>query len=268
MAFWGCSFVFDDIPCSRYELMMYDIGSHTQSEGNFANEVSIVEDKISGRWKPFFYGTKQEEKLSFTMVFGVNEERANAHEYLDRYELEAIAAWLTGHNEYKWLEIFQDDMVTVRYKCIVTSLDIIEYNMIPWALSMTVECDSPYAYKYPQVFEYDVNGSKDIIFFNESTHNGYYMPILEIDLRSGNSFKIINHADKDRSTEFSSLPTAVKNIVIDNEHGVITTGDAGLNLYPNFNYKFFRLKRGENHLTVNGDGKLRILCEFPVNMGG
>lgn len=268
MAFWGCSFVFDGVPSSRYELMLYDIDSHTQSSGKFASTVSVVEDKIPGRWKPFFYGTEQEEKLSFTMVFGVNEERANVHEWLDRYELESVAAWLTGHSDYKWMQIFQDDMITVRYKCIVTSLEIVEFNMIPWALSMTVECDSPYAYKFPQTFEYAVSGSKSFVFFNESTHNGYYMPVTEIDITSGDTFEIINRSDNDRSFSFTSLPTAIKKLVVDNEHGVITTGDAGLNPYPYCNYKFFRLKRGENHLTVNGNGRLRIVCEFPVNVGG
>lgn len=268
MAFWGCSFLFDGVPSDHYELMVYDIDGHTQEDGRFANSLSVLEDTIHRKWRPFFYGTEMEDKLSFRMVFGVNEDRVNSHNFLDRYELEAVAAWLTGHNEYKWLEISQDDMVSVRYRCVVTDLEIIEYDRIPWALSMEVECDSPYAYKYPQVFEYKISGQKDIVFFNESTHNGYYMPKIEIDITSGNSFEIINNTDKGRVSAFTSLPTAIKKLTLDNEHGVISSGDAGLNPYPYFNYKFFRLKRGENHLTVTGNGTLRILCEFPVNVGG
>lgn len=37
MAFWGNSFVFNDIPCDDYDLMLYDVGSTAQGSGNFAS---------------------------------------------------------------------------------------------------------------------------------------------------------------------------------------------------------------------------------------
>ena len=58
MAFWGNSFVFNDIPCDDYDLMLYDVGSTAQSSGNFASGVSIIEETLPSRYKPHFYGVK------------------------------------------------------------------------------------------------------------------------------------------------------------------------------------------------------------------
>ncbi|MBQ7718748.1 MAG: hypothetical protein IJT38_05555 [Clostridia bacterium] len=275
MAFWGNSFIFNDIPCEDFELMIYNIDNNTQSAGKFASNVEAVEDQIPGRWKPFFYNTKMTGKLSFSIVFGVNQERIDEEKYLDRYELEAIASWLTGHNKYHWLEVQQEDLEYARYKCIITELKQIEYGNLPWALQATVTCDSPYAYLYPQVFEYTVTNEETIQFFNESSHNGFYMPKIEFSVNSGNlsgGFSITNLSDDGRKTEFKGttqnpIPTSVTKVEVDNDTGIITSND-GTNMYPYFNFKFLRLLRGNNSLKITGSGTLKIFCEFPINMGG
>lgn len=267
MAFWGNSFVFNDIPCDDYDLMLYDVGSTTQGTSKFASGVSIIEETLPSRYKPHFYGVKFDKKLEFTIVFGVNQRRIDAEKYLDRYELETIAFWLTGHDKYMWLEVEQDDLEYVRYRCIISNLEFVEYGNIPWALKATVTCDSPYAYLYPQVFEYDISGTETIDFYNESSHNGYFMPQLEIELSNGGSFSIINKSDNNRKFEFKNVPSSVKKLNVDNDRCIITN-DKNLNAYPYFNFRFFRLVKGENRLQVTGNGKLRITCEFPVNVGG
>lgn len=266
MAFWGCSFVFDEVPCEEYDLMMYDIGGTSNSSGKFASGVSIMEDKTAYRYTPFFYGTKIEDKLKFQLVFGVNQDRIDQDKYLERDELEAIATWLTGHNRYKWLYINQNDLTQIGYRCIITGLDLIEFGMVPYALRATVECDSPYAYLPPQSFEYNIDGTARIRFFNDSGHNGYYMPKLEISPTTRN-FKIKNITDGNREFAFTNIPTSVSTIDVDNEYEIISFRDEEINPYLYFNYKFLRLVRGVNELQITGKGKLKILCEFPVNVG-
>lgn len=268
MSFWGSSFSFNGIPCEDFELMMYSIDGATHSAGKFATGVSISEDVVSRRWKPLFYGTQFKNKLEFSIVFGVSQMRVDRGQYLERDELDAIATWLTGHNEYLWLEIYQDDMESVRYRCIVTALEMIELEMVPWALKATIVCDSPYAYRHPQTFEYHIDGETEIDFYNESSHNGYYMPILEFDLSGSQSFSITNCSDSSRVCSFTGLPQAISSIRVDNDRCIVTANDNSINPYPYFNFNFFRLCRGDNRLIVTGHGILRILCEFPVNVGG
>lgn len=267
MAFWGHSFIFNDIPCEDFDLMLYNIGGVSQSGGTFASGVTVVEDEIPSQSKPCFYGTKQKNRhLEFTLVFGVNEHRADRHEWLDRYELEAVASWLTGYDEYLWLEIEQDDMEYVRYRCLITHLEVIEHGLMPWALKAEVFCDSPYAYLYPQTFEYVIDGQSTICFYNESSHNGYYAPKMEVDPHGSTSFSITNQTDDGHVFALAGLPD-VETIKVDNQYGLITCAE-GINLYPYSNLKFFRLKPGMNVLEVYGSGVLRIICEFPVNVGG
>lgn len=267
MAFWGKSFVFNGFPCEDFDLMLYDVGGESQGEGAFASTVSIVEEVVGNRWKPWFYGVKYENKLQMDIVFGVNENRLDKEKYLDRYEIDEIASWLTGHDKYMWFEIDQDDMEHVRYRCMVTDLSIVSYGNIPWAMKATLVCDSPYAYLYPQTFTYSINGTKKIEFLNEGSHNGYYMPILDITLNGEQSISITNETDGGRTFELNNVPAAATDIRVNGDTCVITN-NANLNLYPYCNFKFLRLVRGYNTLSITGKCTLKILCEFPVNAGG
>lgn len=266
MAFFGKAFIFDSVPCEAYDLMMYNIGSEKQGGGGFASIPTIEEEAVGKKWKPYFYGVRFESKLEIEMVFGVNQRRLDDEKYLDRYELSEIASWLTGHEEYKWLDIEQEDMTHVRYHVICQGLSIVDYEMIPMALKATFICDCPYGYLRDEEYTYTVNGTSNISLFNKSSVNGYYMPNLEI-TQTGGTFSITNVTDGNRVFSFTSYPASVSKIYVDNEHGIITNNQ-DLNLYPYFNYKFFRLKRGMNQLTVAGNGTLKIKCSFPVNTGG
>lgn len=266
MAFHGRAFVFNSVPCEAYELMMYDVGSTGQGDGKFASVVTIEEEVVGGRWKPYFYGVKFDEKLEIDMVFGVNQRRLDMEKYLDRYEINEIATWLTGYDAYGWLDIEQPDTQMIRYRCICTSLEIVSYGNIPWALQAKFVCDSPFAYLYPEEFEYAISGTTTINFYNKSSLNGYYRPEMEI-IQAGGTFSITNVTDDSRVFSLSGFPASVKHVYIDNDHEVITN-DQDVNLYPYFNYKFFRLKRGYNQLKITGNGTLKIKCMFPVNAGG
>lgn len=267
MAFWGKSFVFNGYPCEAFDLMLYDVGSDAQGAGQFASVVTVIEENLPSKWKPVFYGTKLEGKLQFDIVFGVNEERLDSNNYLDRYEMDAIASWLTGHDRYMWLEIEQEDMDHVRYRCMITGLVMVEYGNIPWAMKATVSCDGPYAYMTPHEYEYELNGTHTIEFYNEGSHNGYYKPVIQYTSSDGGDLEIVNLTDDNRTFKFTGIPAAAVTVNIDNENCVITNS-ADLNLYPYFNYKFFRLRRGYNILQITGYGTLKIICEFPVNVGG
>lgn len=267
MAFWGSKFIFNDFPCEEFGLMLYDIGNETQGEGTFASTVSIVEEVVGTRWKPWLYGVRYEKKLEMEIVFGVDEKRLDQGKYLDRYEIDEIASWLTGHDKYHWFEIEQADMEYVRYHCMVSNLSIVSYGNIPWAMKATLICDGPYAYLYPQEFTYTVDGTQEIEFLNESSHNGYYMPIIDIEMTGGGTISITNETDNGRTLKLTNVPASVQSIHIDNDTCVITD-DADVNLYPYFNFKFLRLVRGYNTLTIKGNCTLTIRCEFPINAGG
>lgn len=267
MAFWGSAFAFDGKPCEEFDLMLYDIEGDEQDEGEFASGGTVVEEVVGKRWKPYFYGVKYERKLEKTIVFGVNQRRVDEGKFLDRYEIDAIAAWLTGHDGYREFTIDQDDMRHVKFKCIVTGLELINYGRVPWAMRATLSCDSPYAYMYPQEYVCALNGNATISLYNRSAHSDYYLPRLEYRPNAGGDLVIANASVGSREFRLTNIPASVAIIYVDNDTQVITC-DQGLNLYPYFNLGFLRLTRGVNTLNATGNGELKIVCEFPVNAGG
>lgn len=286
MAFWGCKFSFDGVSCDDHQLMLYSIGKNEPEETEFAHVVKIKEERVGGHWKPLFFGVTYENKLETEIVFGVNQDRLDDHTFLTREEMANISSWLAGHDQYKWFEVEQDDLADVRYRCMVTSLSMVEYGAIPWAFKATLTCDGPYAYRHPQEYHYEVNGDLTISFDNQSDHNGYYCPVVKIQtgtsilteesdnvltneddsvLLDGGEFVIENETTGKR-TVFSGLPDTVNEIILDNEHGTISS-NTNDNMYRYFNFNFLKLTRGMNTLKFTGSGTVTIYCEFPVSVG-
>ena len=266
MSFFGSSFSFDGKSCEEFGLMLYDFDSTKQGNSSFAKE-KIYEDRVMHRPRSIFYGSDYDDGLEFQLVFGADEYAASKGEDIDRQEMEAISAWLTGHNAYKWLVIDQPDMNGIRYHCIITELEMVEVGFAKWALSCKVHCDSPFAYMLPQTFTYEVNGTSDVILCSRSSANLPYSPTLSIVLNSGGDLSIMNHSDHDRVFSMAGVPAAAGEIVLNGENGILTCS-GGLNLYQYCNFKFPRLVRGDNHLTISGNGTVSFTCEFPVNVGG
>lgn len=363
MSFYGSSFSFDGVSCEEYGLMLYDFGSTTHGNSEYA-KVDIQEDRIPRRTRSLFYGTSYEEPLEFKLVFGAKEEVLWLDEPIDRQEMEVIASWLTGHQEYKWLMIDEFGFESIRYRCIITDLKLVEVDMYKWGFECTVHCDSPYGYTLPETFTFDVNGTRDdIVLRSRSSINTPYYPkvsfenhgqldvvalslqvggmdfatgslILTADyslltsqhggvlycagldpkkVRGASCFdgflSILYAEDPDLSGyayavffknenntcsvvqsmnevsmaanmhDWQITNNSLKNetfklfkahgdsFFVDGETGVLKSS-SDINIYNGFNFVFPRLVRGENHLTITGNGTVTFTCEFPVNVGG
>ena len=246
-----------------YGLMVYDIGGRGQSEVSFGNTASIIESRTTGRIQPLHYGVNYNENpLEFTLVFGSMRE-------MDRYELEEVSAWLTGHNNYRWLSIDQPDMDEMQFRCIVTKLTPIYHGWLPIAFEATIRCDCPYAYGYPFTETYSIgNSASNIIFKNLSTVNDYVKPTLMFTPNGATSISIVNHSDNDREFKIENISDGSV-VLADNLNGILTdTSTYERNLYSGFNLNFFRLVRGDNALTITGKGVLKISGRFLYNAAG
>lgn len=267
MAFWGDFFIYDGTPCTEFGLRLYEINGVSPGAGSFLMP-EVSEDRIANKYKVSFYGTVQNKPLKFKMVFGLDKDLANRNEYIDRWDREAIASWLSPLDGYKWLEIEQHDMEEVRYKCRIESLTMVELANVPVAFSCEVCCDSPFAYLYPTTYKYTCAGRSNIILRNLSSYRGGYRPKLKITLNGSDTVQIINHSNYDATFEFKDLPQShFLSIDIDNENGVITN-NMDLNLYPYFSFEFLKLVCGDNNLEIVGNCIVEMICEFPVNVGG
>lgn len=272
MSFYGTSMIFDGIACEEMGLVLYDFDNAKQSETKFSSNLSILEDRIEGRYRSLFYGGAVNEALTFTMVLCANEDRANRNEPFDRWDLQRISSWLTGHASYKWLSIVQPDMEQVRYRCIITDLEAVEVANNKWGFTCKVNCDSPFAYMTPRIVEYVVDGELQTELFSESTYNGFYYPKINIIGRGGGNISIaISNSIESYVFEIKDLPASIGDLFIDGENGIVIAS-SGMNPYQYIQYTtgfhFPRLMRGTNQLTLSGSGSYSFECEWPVNVGG
>ena len=255
-------FSFDGESSLMYGLMLYDIGGTGQDDVSFGNKASIIETRTNNRIQPLHFGVNyHNEPLKFTLVFGTDRP-------LDRYEMEDISLWLTGHQDYRWLSIDQPDMENFQFRCIITELKPIPDGWLPYAFQATVVCDCPYAYGFPFEYQYTISEPTDILFRNESTTRALLRPMLQF--QAGNDsgcISIVNHNDNDREFLITEVP-ALSNVVIDNNNGILQDTVYGTNLYDKFNLNFFRLVHGDNNLTINGTGILTISGRFLYNVAG
>lgn len=259
--FNGYEFSFDGESSLMYGLMLYDFGGSGQDDVSFGNVGSIVETRTNNRIQPLHFGVNyNSEPLTFRLVFGTDRP-------LDRFELEDISFWLTGHQGYKWLSIDQPDMETFQFRCIITELKPLTYGWLPYAFQATVVCDCPYAYGFPFERKYTINGEDEILFRNESSVREFIRPTLFYQATGAGELSIINHDDNDRELLLSNIPS-LSNVIIDNTNGIIQETSYDTNLYDGFNLNFFRLVHGDNNLTVKGNGVLTIAGRFLYNVAG
>ena len=269
MSFWAESFSFNGQSCTDYDLMLYELGNGDSEETEFASTTAISDDFVGGRWRPLFYGVKYQNKLTFEMTFGVNQCRLDQEQYLSRDEIDAIATWLTRVEQYCWLTIDQDDMADYRYKCMISGIRLVSYGKIPYALRVTVTCDSPFAYHLPEEKTVSIRGSTSIVLNNKSSANGYYYPKIEYTRTSTgySTFSVSVSGDNGRTFTINNIPNSITQISIDCENCIITDNQ-DINLYDKCNYLWPRLLPGNNTITFYGYGTVKITCEFPANIGG
>ena len=274
------SFIYDGISSEDYDLMIYYIGDPGVVEETVW-EANVEEERIPCRQDALMYGISSNSPLTFEMTVG-------SRQYIDRETAEEILDWLTSHNTYKWLEFEQDDMTEWRYKALINNIQMASVNGMPFAFKCTVVCDSQFAYEHPTQFSYEIVNGKVLTptgetierteLHNNSSFQGYYYPKMEMKITSS-KFAIVNHSDNGRRFDISipdeyatndSSPSPIINV--DNKNQIITCNSDNVNIYKLFgdeagNHYFFRLVKGQNELSFEGDGLITFNCEFIRKVG-
>lgn len=260
-------FIFAGMPSSMYGLVVCDFDGNTHSNNPFGNKAEIIETRIPGRVRPLHYGVDYHKSpLSFTLIFGCDRE-------LDRWEMEEISHWLTGHQQYQWLSIEQPDLDHVEFRCLIEELKPLSVGWIPYAFEATVKCDCPYAYGFPFEYTYDFSDGDEIVILNTGSAREYCYPVIDfVPASSCTQLEIVNYSDINHwgdPTSFfiGGIPTGSPVVHIDCMNCIIEDRTFGTDLYDGFNDNFFRLIPGENILALHGSGALTISGRYYYNVG-
>lgn len=247
MSFWGKKFIFDDIPSDTYNLLCgnFDESSSGYQTSSAGSSVEILEEYLTKRSKPYFYGTKFSSKLEFKLVIFSESE-------INRIKLQSIEGWLFGRKEYKKLQILQCDMYDVYFNCIITEGNIVEIGNLVYGIECTVICDSPWGWGRGIKKTYVCSSAETSIGFTNTSDDSLYL-YPKIYLKSGANqanVKIKNITDNNREVIFSQLYLN-EIITIDCDLKIVESNNS--TILTRFNGKYFRLLQGYNNLYVTGN---------------
>lgn len=254
-------FTFADTPASLYGMFVADIGSKKHSDNDFGNKANIVEMRIANRIGPLHFGVRYHDKpLTFSLIFGSKER-------MDRYQIQEVANWLTGYQNYQWLTIDQPDIEHIQFKCIIESLTPISVGWFPVAFEANVRCDCPYGYSYPFKETISVSGIENYRFYCDSTIREVTRPELRIEVASGCTNFSIENKTLGLAMRFSGLPAGGIVILADTENEILQDERKEYDPYDFFNFEFLELASGDNELVIVGNGTVTISGRYLYNVG-
>lgn len=129
-------FIFNNIPSSDFGILNVSVTSGMQEEP-FVSNRTILEDKVRGRNKPYFYGI-EEDPLEFKVTFAFED-------VWDFDKIRAVARWLTSSKEYKPL-IFSDYVERIFYAVFIDESTVVHNSLNQGYVELNVRCNSPYSY--------------------------------------------------------------------------------------------------------------------------
>lgn len=252
MSFYATEFVFDNVPCEKYNLFLANFDSGV-IENNFGGDIEIIEEKT--RNKNYFYGVKQSGNLTFPITM-------MSEAPLDYYDVSAIGQLLFNRLEYKYLQIVQPDLEGVFFRCMLINPKKISIGNQVYGFKCDVYCSEGHVWSDEFTYQYNIiTPNQSIVFINLSDIEGYIYPKINFTTSSTTtSFSIKNINDNDRVFSFTGINSS-ENLIIDNELKIITSS-TGQNRLQKFNLNWFRTVSGNNNLVINGNGTLKIICRF------
>jgi hypothetical protein len=264
LSFFGSNFIYDNITSESFNLKIGYLNSGGTQESTSGSNIKIISDKVRRKPKPYFYGVEIEPVLEFDMF--VYSEVA-----LDIYDLSAINKWLYGRQQYKWLQVQQENgMEGIWYNCFLTNPQDIYIGNLPYCKKFTVVCDAPWAWTDEFTYNYTITTPNQSIIFNNLSDcaDDYLYPYVSFTISSTTTnFSIKNNSDNGREFKFTNI-SGNETITVNNELQIITSSTLN-NRLNNFNLKWLRLVSGNNSLIVNGNcPSLIFKMRFPKKIGG
>lgn len=250
MAFYGRSFLYNDIPSELYGLYIADIDANAINESMGSSSMDIYERKIYRKATPYFYGSTPSPKLEF-------EFSAFSEQELDATQFESIQKWLFSSRSYKRFAIDQPDIQNIYFNAILNEPKIKRVGNLIQGFSCTVTCDSPFANLYPQTTTYTYTASvvdSTETYLNLSDDTGDYLYPTQMIITMNNTdgeVSITNLDDGNRVMSFTDVqPNEI--LTVSPLYQTIESS-TGLKRMGNFNKKFLRLVPNKNRLRIQGN---------------
>lgn len=246
MSFKATRFIYDGTPSEKFDLFLCNIdktGTDSQSGGA---DITVHTSKTSSMDFNYLMGIEYDQAFEFTFTFSSTEKK-------DRFDVSVINNWLIGKQEYKKLQIIQDDMSNIYFNCILKDFRVISFGNEPLAFECTAVCDRGWAMEEDKTYTYRINASPQIIMHNNASHkSNITLPLIEFKTNRDNAtVSIRNEGNNGWETKITGLSN--KEVISMDSQLELIESSMNLNRLHLFNKHWFELIPNMNKVIVTGD---------------
>lgn len=215
---------------------------------SYLSQEAIYADSTRGT-KRTMYGTK----YNSVALLNITVMRPDGSEFGIEKTRE-INRWLTGSNQYSWMDLYVGDEVKYRMHCFIQDVKPYKLDSRIVGFVITAESSSPWCYSSLQTVSQAVSGDATLQINNQSDDLYTYTELRTIFQNSTGETLTITNNTLGQTTTITKL---VANEVITLSENMFITSDNTTRIFGNdFNYVWPKLKSGTNDFAVSGVGTI------------
>ncbi len=244
-------FQYDGMNSSDFGIMNVSV-SEGMFEESFLSNRSIKEFKVRGNDKPYFSEIER-QPLTFSLSFAFN----NAW---DDELIRNVKQWLNT-DYYKPL-IFSEDPQKIYYAIPVDSLNIIHNGLKQGYVTLTMRCDSPFAYGHELMTHwYDFSTSDANSLVLENLGDCDIFPQIHVEKVGSGNLKISNYTDGKSNMEIINLLDK-EELYIHCDKQFMESSIPSVYRFDDFNDVYMKLVYGQNQIKITGKCKIKFRYEY------
>lgn len=275
-------------------MLQFEFNGHTSDEygliitqieenDNLANRSLQLGAKNKYRPRENHFGVLYEDNYSFVIGVmknpcknkSVDSIASNDSGYLTSNDIKTINAWLTSPQYPKLLKFINNDYFEeeIEFFATITTIST-EHTSLPYELTYTVTCDSPWG--YTPLITHEVTSSSTLtkkytITNNSDCWEDYVYPTIKVSPKSHGTITIKNITDNNRIMTINALKNDVfyidcRNLKIyDITNSIVSFEDLGVEDIDDIYWP--RLAYGENIFEFSGDATFEISYREPRKVG-
>jgi hypothetical protein len=176
-----------------------------------------------------------------------------------------INKWLTGSNQYSWMDLYVGDEVKYRMHCFVQDIKPYKIDSRIVGFVITAESSSPWCYSSLQTVSQTFNDNTTIEINNQSDDLYTYTGLRTVfESKMKQSLTIANNT----IGETTRIDGLAANEVITLSENMFITSDNTSRIFGNdFNWQWMPLVPGENTITVTGSCTIKFEWREPRKVG-
>jgi phage-related protein len=188
--------------------------------------------------------------------------------YFNSIEQRAIKKWLCRTDGYHWLQIDQNDLSEIRYKCIITFGEMVDIGGKNGGMRFNVQCNSPFPFSRETKKTYTcASGTLSFNFYcNSDFADGDKLlyPSIKITSNTTGTIQIKNNS----TNETLIITNCTSGEVITISDDEIPTTSTNRAIIDNWNYNTIYFIDGTNSITITGNCTVEFTYSYSRRVGG